>query len=75
MEDRETMVEYNEEREIHNGYVTGSEYKESDETDETKETDEYNEYDQTIRFCNETDEFTVHMINMNIKLPNPTMFD
>eukprot|EP00971_Amphidinium_carterae_P257891 5119023-Amphidinium_carterae.1 len=33
------------------------------------------EYNQTIRFCNETDEFMVHMIKMNIKLPNPTAFD
>eukprot|EP00971_Amphidinium_carterae_P067766 1341871-Amphidinium_carterae.1 len=77
-EDRETMFEYNEEREIDNEYVTGneySEYKEMEETDENKETMEYNVYGQTIKFCNETDEFTVHMIKMNIKLPNPTTFD
>eukprot|EP00971_Amphidinium_carterae_P018784 370064-Amphidinium_carterae.1 len=42
-EDRETMVEYNEEREIDNEYVTGSEYKEMKETDENKETMEYNQ--------------------------------
>eukprot|EP00971_Amphidinium_carterae_P245931 4884696-Amphidinium_carterae.1 len=51
-EDRETTVEYNEEREIDNEYMTGSEFKESNEIDEIKETMEYNEYGQTIRFCN-----------------------
>eukprot|EP00971_Amphidinium_carterae_P027004 532548-Amphidinium_carterae.1 len=56
-EDRETMVEYNEEREIDNEYVTVSEYKEMEETDENKEMMEYSEYIQTIRFCSETDEF------------------
>eukprot|EP00971_Amphidinium_carterae_P280554 5569502-Amphidinium_carterae.1 len=56
-EDRETMVKYNEEREIDNEYVTGGEYKEMKETDENKETMEHNEYVQTIRFCSETDEF------------------
>eukprot|EP00971_Amphidinium_carterae_P106010 2099611-Amphidinium_carterae.1 len=48
MEYRETMVEYNEKREIDDEYMTGSEYKESNETDENRETMEYNEYDQTI---------------------------
>eukprot|EP00971_Amphidinium_carterae_P149269 2959592-Amphidinium_carterae.1 len=36
---------------------------------------EYNEYVQTMRFCSETDDKTVHMIKMNIKLPNLTLFD
>eukprot|EP00971_Amphidinium_carterae_P195984 3889063-Amphidinium_carterae.1 len=41
-EDRETRFEYNEEREINNEYVKGSEYKEMEEIDENKETMEYN---------------------------------
>eukprot|EP00971_Amphidinium_carterae_P309876 6157764-Amphidinium_carterae.1 len=64
--DRETMFEYNEEREI------GNEYNEIVEIEETMDDDEYN---QTMRFCSDTDEMTVHMVKMNIKLPNPTQFD
>eukprot|EP00971_Amphidinium_carterae_P264671 5250021-Amphidinium_carterae.1 len=66
------MVEYNEEREIDNEFKLVSEYS---ETDENKEMMEYNEYVQTIMLCSETDKITVHMIKMNIKLPNPTMYD
>eukprot|EP00971_Amphidinium_carterae_P280717 5572963-Amphidinium_carterae.1 len=72
MEDRETMFELKEEREIDNEYMTGSEYN---EIEDNKETEKYSEYDQTMRFCSETDKITVHMIKMNIKLPNPTAFD
>eukprot|EP00971_Amphidinium_carterae_P157327 3118944-Amphidinium_carterae.1 len=54
-EDRETMFEYEEEREIDNEYMTGDEYV---EMEENKETEEYREYDQTMRFCSETDEMT-----------------
>eukprot|EP00971_Amphidinium_carterae_P228969 4542245-Amphidinium_carterae.1 len=68
-EDRETMVEYNEVREMNNEFELVNEYR---ERDENKEMMEYNEYEQTMRFCGETDAVTVHMIKMNIKLPNPT---
>eukprot|EP00971_Amphidinium_carterae_P027832 548678-Amphidinium_carterae.1 len=68
-EDRETVEEYNEERgrEIDNEYI---------ELDEFKETMEYSEYtQQTLMLCNETEEMTVAMIKMNLKLPTPTLYD
>eukprot|EP00971_Amphidinium_carterae_P277546 5508466-Amphidinium_carterae.1 len=66
-EDRETVEEYNEEREIDNEYS---------EIDEFKETMEYSEYkQQTLRLCNEMEEMTIAMIKMNIELPTPTMYD
>eukprot|EP00971_Amphidinium_carterae_P085671 1695376-Amphidinium_carterae.1 len=66
-EDRETVEEYNEEREIDNAYS---------EIDEFKETMEYSEHmQQTLRLCNEMEEMTIAMIKMNIKLPTPTMYD
>eukprot|EP00971_Amphidinium_carterae_P042605 837697-Amphidinium_carterae.1 len=49
-----------------------NEYREMDENTETME---YNEYVQTMMFCSETDDVTVRMIKMNIKLPNLTLFD
>eukprot|EP00971_Amphidinium_carterae_P293649 5829959-Amphidinium_carterae.1 len=73
-EDRETIGEYNEEREreIDNEFELSNEYN---EIEENKETMEYSEYVQTIRICSETNYNTIHMIKMNIKLPNPTVYD
>eukprot|EP00971_Amphidinium_carterae_P144362 2861096-Amphidinium_carterae.1 len=67
MEDRETVEEYSEEREIDN---------ECSESDEFKETMEYSEYmQQTLRLCSEMEEMTVAMVKMNLKLPKPTLYD
>eukprot|EP00971_Amphidinium_carterae_P132151 2617601-Amphidinium_carterae.1 len=66
------MFEFEEEKEIDDEYMTCSEYN---EIEENKETEEYSKYDHTMRFCSETDDVTVHMNKMNIKLPNPTAFD
>eukprot|EP00971_Amphidinium_carterae_P240118 4767219-Amphidinium_carterae.1 len=66
MGDRETMLEFKEEREIDSEYI---------EMEENNEMQEYSEYKQTVRFCSETNDMKVHMIKMNIKLPNPTAFD
>eukprot|EP00971_Amphidinium_carterae_P008023 158709-Amphidinium_carterae.1 len=73
MDDRETVEEYNEVREINSEFKIGNEYKEIDEIEEMMEHSEY--MTQTLRLCSETNEMTVHMIKMNIKLPNPTVYD
>eukprot|EP00971_Amphidinium_carterae_P222675 4419275-Amphidinium_carterae.1 len=55
------------EREIDN------EYRMNEEMEETMENNEYKQ--QTLRLCDETDEVTIAMLKMNIKLPTPTMYD
>eukprot|EP00971_Amphidinium_carterae_P131405 2602654-Amphidinium_carterae.1 len=50
-----------------------SEYRMNEEIEETMECNEYMQ--QTLRLCNETEEVTIAMMKMNIKLPTPTMYD
>eukprot|EP00971_Amphidinium_carterae_P011806 232590-Amphidinium_carterae.1 len=69
MEDRETVEEYSEVREIDSEFEIVNEYNERNDIKETTE------YIQTIRLCSETNDKMVHMIKMNIKLPNPTVYD
>eukprot|EP00971_Amphidinium_carterae_P257191 5105949-Amphidinium_carterae.2 len=66
-EDKETVEEYSEEREIDNEYRMNEEKYETIDDNEDKQ--------QTLRLCRETDDVTIAMMKMNIKLPTPTQYD
>eukprot|EP00971_Amphidinium_carterae_P149813 2969943-Amphidinium_carterae.1 len=67
MEDRETVEEYIEEQKIDNVYRMDEEKYETINDNEDKQ--------QTLRLCSETEDVTVGMMKMNIKLPTPTQYD
>eukprot|EP00971_Amphidinium_carterae_P290053 5759226-Amphidinium_carterae.1 len=79
MEDRETVDVYDEERETDNVYKMDeekeidNEYRMIEEIEEAMDDNE--DKQQTLRLCSETDDVTVAMIKMNIKLPTPTQYD
>eukprot|EP00971_Amphidinium_carterae_P080684 1596143-Amphidinium_carterae.1 len=68
MEDKKTVDEYSEEmREIDNVY------RMADDKYETINDNE--DVQQTLRLCRETEDVTINMLKMNIKVPTPTQYD